>query len=181
MLADRWNVSPGAVARLRTSLGIEPFQQGKELEWTKGMLNLLGEVPDGTLAREYEVSPASVKIKRIEMGILPFGKKTMDPEPDLPKKVIEKIGKIPDKQLSDQFGVARRHIRIYRALNKIPPAEYEIPLLHTWSKAEEALLGTMSDGNVARRLQIPTTQVSHHRKSLGIAPFNRTANGALDQ
>lgn len=173
VLAERWNVTAGTVTRLRISFGIAPFQQGGELEWTVGMLNLLGEIPDGTLAREYEISPFSVKLKRIELGILPFGKTTMDPEPELPKRMVELIGQIPDKHLSDQFGVHRRHIQLYRALHKIPLADYQKPVLHAWTAAEEALLGTISDGNVARRLQIPATQVSHHRKTLGIAPFNR--------
>jgi hypothetical protein len=97
------------------------------------MLDLLGEVPDGTLAREYEISPASVKIKRIEMGILPFGKMHMDPEPELPRRVIPLIGKVPDKCLSDQFNVARLKIRIYRALHKIPLADFKQPTLHDWT------------------------------------------------
>ena len=56
LLASRWGVSGGTVARLRNSLGIPPFVENKEIEWTTGMLNLLGEIPDGRLAREYEIA-----------------------------------------------------------------------------------------------------------------------------
>ncbi|MFN7892588.1 MAG: hypothetical protein ACK5OC_19985, partial [Pirellula sp.] len=150
-LAQLWGVSSGTVTRHRKSLGIDPFRPGAELEWTTGMLNQLGELPDGAIAREYGVSFICVKVKRISLGIPPFGKTAMDPEPDFPSHVRSMIGKIPDKQLSDQFGVSRAHIQIYRALHGIPLAEYQKPLLHAWTKEEEALLGTISDGDVARR------------------------------
>jgi len=175
VLAKRWGVSNGTVTRLRNSLGIAPLVENKETQWTTGMLNLLGEIPDGTLAREYEIAPMGVKIKRIEMGILPFGKKHMDPEPELPNQVVRLIGKIPDKHISDQFKVARSKIRIYRALHKIPQAEYEHPSTHEWTDTDDALLGTMSDGNVARQLNIPAGQVHYRRIALGIAPFDRQA------
>ena len=173
ILADRWGCTPGTVTRYRQRRGIPAFRPIKETEWTIHMLDLLGELPDSVIAREYEISNASVKIKRIEMGVLPYGKQTMDPEPDLPKAVIRQIGTVPDKQLSDRYGVQRLHIRVYRALHQIPAADYTPPTLHDWSAKDEEILGTMSDGDVARKLQVPRTQVSHRRKQLGIAPFDR--------
>ncbi len=173
VLAKRWGVTGGNVTRIRNSLAIPPFNENKPIEWTKGMLNLLGEISDNKLAKMYEVSNMTVKLKRIELDIPPFGKSEMDPLPEIPKHVIPWIGKIPDKQLSDQFKILRTHIRVYRALMKIDLAEYETPLDHEWTDQEEALLGTMSDGAVARKTQIPVCQVQHRRKSLGIAPFNR--------
>jgi hypothetical protein len=173
LLASRWGVSGGTVTRLRNSLGIAPFVENKEIEWTTGMLNLLGEISDRALAREYEMAQLGVKIKRIEMGILPFGKKHMDPEPELPRQVVRLIGKIPDKQISDKFKASRANIRIYRALHKIPPADYEPPSNHEWTSEDDALLGTISDGIVARRLKITTWQVHYRRIALGIAPFDR--------
>jgi hypothetical protein len=173
VLADRWGCTPGTVTRYRQRRGIPAFRSIKETEWTIQMLDLLGEVPDSVIAREYEISNASVRIKRIEMGILPFGKQTMDPEPDLPKEVIRQIGKVPDKQLSDRYGVQRRHIRVYRALHQIPTADYTPPTFHDWSAKDEEILGAMSDGDAARKLQVPRTQVAHRRKQLGISPFDR--------
>jgi len=40
-----------------------------------------------------------------------------------------------------------------------------------WSSEQEALLGTMSDHEVARRLNRPQQTVSVHRRRLGIAAF----------
>ncbi|MBL8856108.1 MAG: hypothetical protein JNK57_19240 [Planctomycetaceae bacterium] len=172
-LADQWGCTAGTVTRLRNQLGIAPFIEAKETEWTTGMLNLLGEIPDGTLAREYEVCPVAVKIKRIELGILPYGKKQMDPEPELPAHVIPLIGKMTDKQIADKFKVNRVRIRVYRALHKIPLADYSNPTHHDWTKDEESVLGTKSDGDVARQLNIPPMQVRHRRVVLGIPPFDR--------
>jgi hypothetical protein len=172
-LASRWGVTGSTVTHARQRLGIPPFIANQEIEWTKNMLDLLGEVPDGRIAREYEVSPVSVKIKRIELKILPFGKTEMDAEPELPKEMIPLIGSVPDKQLSDRFKIPRIQIRLYRAFRGIPLADYNPPTRHTWTEKELVLLGTMSDGAVARKLNIPVKQVTHHRRKLDIAPFDR--------
>lgn len=172
-LAKRWGVGPASVARARHKLGIEPHTENREIDWTKTLLGMLGEVPDGTVAREYGLSAFCVKIKRIQMGILPFGKSEMDPEPELPQELIDELGNVPDKHLSDQYGVSRSKIRLYRTLHAISLAEYTPPTEHSWSEVELALLGTMSDGAVARKIGIPAVQVCHHRRKLGIAPFDR--------
>ena len=172
-LARRWGVTPGTVTVRRQKLGIEPFVQNQEIQWTKWMIEQLGQVPDGRLAREYEISDMVVKIKRIEMGIFPFGKSEMDRSPELPKEVIDLIGKVPDKQISDQFNVSRQSIRVYRALNAIPLAKYVVPTDHPWQEHETAMLGTISDGALARKLGITPEQVCYRRRSLGISPFDR--------
>lgn len=172
-LAKRWGVVASTVTIARNKLGIPPHTASKEIDWTKKMLGLLGEVPDGTVARDYDISPTSVKIKRVEMKIRPFGKTEMDAEPELPEELIKLIGKVPDKQLSDQFRVKRVDIRLYRAFHNIPLADYKPQPRHIWKANELELLGTLSDGAVARMTNIPRTQVTHHRRKLGIAPYNR--------
>jgi len=171
VLAERWDVAPSVLTRYRNELGIPPFQNGKPVEWTTGMLNLLGEVPDTKLAAEYEISYSAVRIKRIWEGIKPYNKEHMDPEPDLPLDVTHKIGKVPDAKLARMFGVSRFKIQIYRALHKIPLAEYEKPTLHRWTAKEDKLLGTMSDRRVAVQLGVPYYQVFYRRRKLGIAPY----------
>lgn len=174
-LAALLGLSPSTVTVRRQSLGIKPFRTNQAIEWTYEMIRALGQVPDKRIAREFNVSDASVKVKRIELGILPFGKTEMDPAPDLPTDVISQIGKVPDKQLSDTYKVHRVHIRIYRALHGIKEAEFQYPLEHAWTSEEEALLGTMSDGDVARQLQVPAGQVMWRRRRLGIPAYQRTA------
>jgi len=172
-LAKRWGAAAGTVTRARRNLGIEPYRINQDIVWTKQMLNMLGEVPDNRIADIYEFCSLSVKIKRIEMRIPPFGKSEMDPEPELPIEVINLIGKVPDKHISDEYKISRSKLRIYRALHGIPLAEYKPPTEHTWKKHELALLGTMSDGAIARKIKIPAVQVCHQRRRLAIAPFNR--------
>lgn len=168
VIAEHLNMSPGCVTRHRNLLGIAPFRRGGPVEWTKGMLRLLGEVPDGNLAKEYEVSPASVKIRRIELGIPPYGSNEMDREPQLPLDVIEQIGKKTDQRLSLIYGVSRLQIRIYRALHKIPAKPLEPKSLHKWTKAEDALLGTISDRRAAAKIGVTAGQVLNRRRKLGI-------------
>ena len=174
-LAKRWGVDPTRLTVLRNKLGIAPFQNCDAVDWTKQMLNMLGEVPDGRLAREYGISHNVVKLKRIEQGIFPFGKTEMDPVPEFPDEVIELIGKVPDKRIADQYSVSRNAIRLYRTIHKIELAEYIQPTEHEWTESQLALLGTMSDGNVARKIGIPREQVHHKRRTLGIAAFDRKA------
>ncbi len=174
-LAMRWGCTAGTVTRHRQRLGVPPFRENDDIQWSSAMLKRLGRVPDGTIAREFEVSPVSVKIKRIQLGILPYNKSEMDPEPPLPKRLLRQLGFVPDKQLADQFGVSRSHVRIARALRGIPVADYVPPTEHTWTKGQLKLLGTMSDGNVARRIGIPQAQVMCKRRSLEIPAFDRKA------
>lgn len=170
-LADEWGILPTAVTRRRNQLGIAPFRRGGEIEWTKAMLRRLGTVPDGTFARDYDTTHMAVKIKRIQQGILPYGKSEMDPEPELPLDVINQIGIVTDAELSRTYGVARAKIRIYRALNGIELAEVERKAAYTWSPKDDALLGTMSDGKVASRLNITKQMVGYRRKQLGTQPY----------
>lgn len=173
VLAERWNISAGVIRRHRIAHGIEPYQAGGEVDWTTGMLVLLGEVSDNLIAREYGISSLSVKIKRIQLGIFPHGKDQMDPEPDLPRRVLSQIGKVPDKQIADKFRVSRTHLRIYRVLHNIPQADYQPSPEHKWTAAETALFGTMRDSDLARKLQIPIQQIAHRRRMLGIPAFGR--------
>ncbi len=170
VIAERLNLEPSTVTRRRHALEIDSFIHNQPIEWTRGMIDLLGEVPDSHLSAEYEISAGPVKIKRIEEGIPPYRSRWMDPEPDLPSAAIRLIGKIPDKQIADKFNILRYHIRVYRALHGIPVVEYERPTAFHWNKTHEALLGTMSDRKVAIQLGIPVDQVHHRRKTLDIPP-----------
>lgn len=47
-----------------------------------------------------------------------------------------------------------------------------------WTDSQDAMLGTMPDRDVARRVGCPTSAVGRRRRELGIAPFVTTAAGA---
>ena len=170
IIAERLGLGPTTITRRRLELGIEPWQNGLPVEWTTGMLNLLGNVPDRQIAIEYEINPTTVKMKRLELGIPPFGKKHLDPIPDLPADVLNLAGSVPDKKLADNYGVSRSAIRSYRLQEQIPIAPYVQESQHKWTKRDEGHLGTMSDGDVARKLGLPKAMVSYRRRKLGIAP-----------
>ena len=176
VIADRLDIDACVVTVHRNHLGIAPFRRGGPVQWTEGMLRLLGDVADGTLGKEYEVSYASVKIRRIEEGIPPYGQEEMDVEPVLPLAVIDQIGNVPDNALAEIHNVSRLNIRIYRALHGIPLAPYHPAERRVWKKNEDKLLGTMSDGRVAARIGATTGQVMLRRKRLNIPAFGQEAS-----
>lgn len=168
VIAERLDLTPSTVTKYRQSLGIESFRKGGDVEWTPGMLRLLGDVPDGTLAREYGISHSSVKIRRIEEGIYPYGQTAMDPDPVLPLDVIELIGKETDQRLFQVYGVARQKIRLYRALHGIQAAPPPDRFIHHWTQEDEQLLGTNSDRRVAAQIGVTPMQAMYRRTQLGI-------------
>lgn len=71
-VAERINVSWGAVRKKRISLGIEPFRQGGGWPhgiWTEAVLSRLGKVPHSVIARDIGVSRERVRQKCQELGI----------------------------------------------------------------------------------------------------------------
>ncbi|TWT56327.1 hypothetical protein [Allorhodopirellula solitaria] len=168
VIAHQLDLTPSIVTNHRNALEIEPYRRGGEVEWTPGMLRMLGDVPDGTLAREYGVAHSAVKLRRIEEGIPPFGRATMDPDPELPLDVIELVGKETDQRLSKTYGVARYKIRIYRALHGIDQAPPMDRFAHHWTEQDDQLLGTASDRRVAAKIGVRPQQVMYRRVQLGI-------------
>jgi hypothetical protein len=71
-VAERINVSWGAVRKKRISLGIAPFQHGEIWPhgiWTEEVLSRLGKEPHAAIARDIGVSRERVRQKCKELGI----------------------------------------------------------------------------------------------------------------
>lgn len=128
----------------RRKLGIPP--KAKSRPWTPAEESLLGSQPDQELARTFGRTVFAVKARRIQLG---------RPKPDAAFKIVKVIS----------AGVSRAQPA--NTVNVKPGASY-----CTWTAKEDALLGTFTDKEVARRLGYPVTRVRRRRHLLGIASNN---------
>lgn len=128
----------------RKKLGIPP--KAKARRWTPEEEALLGSKPDGELARKLGRTFVAVEARRIQLG---------RPKADAAFKVIKVIAP----------GVRRREPA--STANAKPGAAY-----CTWTTEEDALLGRLSDEEVARRLGYDVTRVNRRRRLLGLPSNN---------
>lgn len=81
-----------------------------------------------------------------------------------------RVGKINDQALADDLGIGRSTVARYRLAHGIPHAPYpsqsKVPA-ETWA-CVDPLLGTMSDGKIARKFGLSNHQVFKRRRKLGI-------------
>jgi len=90
----------------------------------------------------------------------------------LPARAIRELGKVSDQEIADRYGVPVETVRLARALRGIPPRTGR---KSTWTPERDALLGTMPDARLARRLGLTPNAVFERRRARGIAPFAPSA------
>lgn len=128
------------VAWRRNKLGIPP--KAKAHLWTKEEDSLLGSKPDEELARAFGRTVVAVEARRIQLD---------RPKPDAAFKVVKVIAP----------GIRRNQPA--NTVNVKPGAAY-----CTWTAEEDALLGKLTDEEVARKLGYPVTRVRRRRRLLGL-------------
>jgi len=134
------------VAWRRKQLGIAP--KAKPRPWTPGEEALLGSKPDEELARRFGRTVLAVEARRIMLGRL---------KADAVFKVFK--ANVPGDQREKPANT----------VNVKPGARY-----CTWSVAADALLGKLSDEEVAGRLGYSVTRVRRRRHLLGVPCCNPT-------
>lgn len=137
-----WSVTN--VAWRRKKLGIAA--KVKPRLWSEEEEVLLGSKPDEELALMFGRTILAVGARRIQLG---------RPKPDVAFKVVKVIGGPVSRR--DSGGTP----------NVKPGARY-----CTWTAEEDALLGTLTDKEVARRLGYPVTRVARRRKLLRVPSNN---------
>ncbi|WP_296277318.1 hypothetical protein [Pseudomonas sp. UBA7530] len=163
-----------------------------QAKYLQEVIPLLGTMPDAELARLYGGLTSRYRHLRLKEGIQAF-----QPEPDvaavkapkqvpqpkaerklsrrsrtkptytLPDGVIELLGTMNDRLLSEETGAPYEHIRHYRAWLKIPPARSKVFIPQELIDS----LGKMKDEDVAEKFGRPHIWVRKERNKRGIPPF----------
>lgn len=131
------------VAWRRKRLGIPP--KSRPRPWTPEEEALLGSKPDEELARKFGRTVKAVEARRIQLG---------RPKPDAVFKVVKVIA----EKVSGQPATTP---------NAKPGAVY-----CTWTAEEDALLGKLTDDEVASKLGYAVTRVRRRRHLLGVPSNN---------
>jgi hypothetical protein len=132
------------VAWRRNNLGIPP--RNRPHPWTPEEEALLGSKPDAELAEKFGRTVVAVEARRIELG---------RPKPDAVFKVVKVVAepvRRPDSAVTT-------HAK--------PGAAY-----CTWTPEEDALLGKLTDEEVAGTLGYAVTRVRRRRRLLGLPSNN---------
>jgi len=78
-VALRTGINKASVAWKRCKLKIPPFTQKRPkkhlTEWTRKEIAVLGKMTDAAAAAALDLAPSAVRLKRISLGIPPFGRK----------------------------------------------------------------------------------------------------------
>jgi hypothetical protein len=127
---------------------------------------LLGTKSDRQLAKDYNISQATVFRLRAQYGIPPYCKVK-----DIPKECLDSLGKIPDSTLSKTYNISEYYLKKARKELGIGEAKRSYKRKVTLTKDQVALLGTMSDQQVADKLGLIKSMVTRRRRELGIPPF----------
>jgi hypothetical protein len=158
------------------------------IEWTQEILDLLGKVPDGEISQKYGIAVSTLNKKRRRSGIPSYKrpirrtakvvrilgfptreaarlldlslnqvqalrKKWGLPPPSRTewlwdRKTLARLGREPDTWIAWDTGMGFKTVRAKREALGIAPCG----LLRRWTPKEDALLGTASDGVIAKRI-----------------------------
>lgn len=85
------------------------------------------------------------------------------------------VGKMPDKAVAEALGVKKASIAYIRSKLGVPAFDQERAHQGRWTPENVALLGTMTDSELAAKLNCETHSVFKARKRRGVAPFRQKA------
>ena len=127
----------------------------KSILWTQSALDQLGKVKDMDIATEFSMSRATVRNKRIELGIPAYD------ELKWTAKMDEQLGAKTDVKLAEELGISVKSVRRRRAELNIPAHEKTI-----WTTERESLLGTKPDTEIAKMTGLTIEQVTYRRRKV---------------
>ena len=179
-LARRIGIRTAVVSRKRSSLGIDPLSLSQRVNWTEENLALLGTRTDREVAKIMNASPGRVTAKRLSLGIESHAISSeiwhtwTDEE-------IALLGTDHDPAIAKKIGISTTRVSVKRRQLGIPSflkrnaVSRPRRFLSDWNAKETALLGTMTDKNLAARLNLSPSAVRLKRLSMGIAPCRKRA------
>jgi len=161
-IARRMKVSQSAVSRYRREQAINPIIERGSLPEEANAL--LGTATDADIAARFGVTRACVFVRRSQLGI-DAAFKTMH---TLPEGVVAQLGKKPDSQIAKDSGFSVFLVRKTRTAMGIPVWADEL------TTEEIAMLGTASDGTIAKLIGRSRGHVGLVRINLGIPSFRKS-------
>ena len=153
-------------ARLSRTAGYRRFR------WTEKLAALLGVLPDAAVAAKAGMDRQTVAAERRRRGIEPA--RPRRPRVEWTDEMIACLGTDSDAAVAGHLGIHPASVTYKRLRLGIPPANppwHEKAPGYPWQPEELALLGKLSDGELARTLGLATGTVTRKRQRLGIAPF----------
>ena len=146
-LAQRLGRSPRTIIMRRRKLRLAPFRPPAR-HWSWAEEELLGTMPDRRLARRLNRSVQSVAARRRARHLPILHSKIYEWTPVDDKLLSER----PDAQVAMLLGISRLAVQHRRLRLGISRPGRDYVRLRPWQPGEDALLGTASDSEVARRL-----------------------------
>jgi DNA-binding CsgD family transcriptional regulator len=179
-LAEKLHVSPYRVRHARKKLQIPSHQESHQLQWRKKHIQLLGTMPDSTIAKQLGISVPAVQSKRKQLNITAFNA-------HLAKKIqvhewteqeIALLGTKPDQELAKELGKGTTAVGNKR--RKLGIASYEEKQEEGTSFKKQlaeiqALLGKVSDNQIAEMYKVEVSRVAKLRKKQKIPSFRSQA------
>lgn len=181
-LARQIGVPTGIVYMKRSMMGIAPSRPFYNLTWGPEELALLGKYPDSEVGRMLGVPQKSIINKRKSLGITCYAKSSNFWRNWTPEE-IAMLGKSIDAEVAETLGISLGSVAIARRKFGIaafkPRKAHNRPRrsLSDWSEKEIALLGTLTDKQVANILGLGDATVRIKRISLGIPPYRKQEVG----
>lgn len=168
VLARQWKISQTDVRKKREAMGIPPSQQ-KTSPIPAECYEQLGKAADTQVARQFSLSPTMIRNLRQQAGIPPF--RSSAPF-DWTKSRCKLLGKKHDEDLAAEWGVSPQFVAAKRQELKIPV--YRRVRKIDWNDSRTIrLLGTMSDGQLAKQLSVTPGAVRIQRVKRNIPPFEK--------
>lgn len=140
----------------------------------------LGTKSDKFLAELWDIQVSQVKARREKLGIPDKDQKPSGKAPnrisaselnDLWRDIDPILGSQSDAKIAKEWSVPARNIRSRREELGIPSWRSSQPSKYNdieWTAENEALLGVISDNEIAKRLNAAPHKVRKHREKLGI-------------
>lgn len=156
----------GPPVRVRRTTGARRF------EWAEELLELLGVLPDAAVAVKAGVSLGTVRAERRRRAIPPS--RPRRPPIEWTEDVLALLGTDSDSSVARDLGVHPATVARKRSRLGIPPFNpppHDQHRRFPWKPEELALLGKVSDGELAKALRLAKTTVTNKRQFLAIPPF----------
>jgi hypothetical protein len=136
--------------------------------WSASQVKLLGKFSDDEVALRIGYSRTIVQAERVRRGIPPFAPRSRPHA--WTEREVALLGTASDAAVAAEIGVSRPVVTMKRRILGIPSFNAPPHDAHTvtWNAAEEAMLGKVSDAELAEILGRSRVAVYLRRRMLGI-------------